>query len=60
MKILTESDCGIIGEKIICIFRKHQRPPALIHDTGGHRALQMWIKGLPAKAFIEKKFRFKK
>jgi len=57
MTILTNAGDGIKGERIVCIFRKMTKP-ILISKTHLHRAQEIKIFGLPAEAYISKRFRF--
>lgn len=59
MKILTEAGDKVIGERIICHFRK-ERQAVLIHLTSGHRGIRRIIEGLPAEAIIDKPWRIKR
>jgi hypothetical protein len=45
------------GEQIICFYRKHDRE-ILFPMTAGHRGLRMKIRGLPARAIIERQVEF--
>ena len=47
------------GEQIICFYRKSDRE-VLIPLTGGHRGLRMKVRGLAARAIIEKQVEFVK
>ncbi len=47
------------GEQIICFYRKRDRE-ILFPMTSGHRGLRVKIKGLPARAVIEKTVEFVK
>lgn len=45
------------GEQIVCFYRKRDRE-VLIPMTSGHRGMRVKIKGLPARAIIEKPVEF--
>ncbi|MBI4895533.1 MAG: hypothetical protein HY831_03495 [Candidatus Aenigmarchaeota archaeon] len=47
------------GEQILCFYRKRDRE-ILFPMTSGHRGLRLKIKGLPARAIIEKNVEFVK
>lgn len=53
MATLIQSGDRILGEKIVCQYRREGRA-ILIHATEGHRGLRRIIEGLPAVAVIEK------
>lgn len=55
--ILRNLGDEIQGEQIICFYRKRDRE-ILFPMTSGHRGLRMKIKGLPARAIIEKQAEF--
>ena len=57
--ILRNLGDEIQGEQIICLYRKRDRE-ILFPMTSGHRGLRMKIKGLPARAIIEKSVEFVK
>ncbi len=44
------------GEKIRCVGRRISKP-RLIHQTGKHRAIEIFIEGRPAKAEIVRAWR---
>lgn len=46
----------IRGERIACIFRK-EGSRSLVHQTRGHRATRLIVKGLPARAVVELPFK---
>jgi len=56
MTILYEEGDGIEGEKISCEFRRTSKP-TVIRKTSGHRAMRMFIEGLPCECYIEKRWR---
>ena len=45
------------GEQIVCFYRKRDRE-ILFPMTSGHRGLRVKIRGLPARAIIEKTVEF--
>ena len=49
----------IQGEQIVCFYRKRDRE-ILFPMTSGHRGLSVKIKGLPARAVIERVVEFVK
>ncbi|MBI5332914.1 MAG: hypothetical protein HZB65_05030 [Candidatus Aenigmarchaeota archaeon] len=55
--ILRNLGDEIQGEQIICFYRKKDRE-ILIPMTSGHRGLRIKLKGLPARAIIEKSVEF--
>ena len=57
--ILRNLGDEIQGEQIICFYRKRDRD-VLFPMTSGHRGLRMKIRGLPARAIIEKSVEFVK
>ena len=57
--ILRNLGDEIQGEQIICFYRKRDRE-VLFPMTSGHRGLMMKIRGLPARAIIEKSVEFVK
>ncbi|HLD38712.1 MAG TPA: hypothetical protein VJB05_00170 [archaeon] len=57
--ILRNLGDEIQGEQIICFYRKRDRE-VLFPMTSGHRGLRMKIRGLPARAIIEKSVEFVK
>ena len=57
--ILRNLGDEIQGEQIICFYRKRDRE-VLFPMTSGHRGLRMKIRGLPARAIIEKPLEFVK
>lgn len=59
MTVLNKSGDGIVGERIVCTFRKMTKP-ILVSETHLHRAQQIKIFGLPAEAYIERALRFLK
>jgi len=59
MGVLVEPGDEVRGERIICVYRT-RGPEALVHQTGGHRATRTVIKGLPARAIVDRLFRFVK
>ena len=50
------SNQRIEGEKIRCVGRRISKP-RLIHQTGKHRAIEIFVEGKPAKAEIVKAWR---
>lgn len=56
--ILRNLGDEIQGEQIICFYRKRDRDLLLM--TSGHRGLRVKIRGLPARAIIEKSVEFVK
>ena len=46
----------IRGERVVCIFRK-EGSRTVVAQTGGHRATRLIIKGLPARAIVELRWR---
>ena len=44
-------------EQIVCFYRKRDRE-ILIPMTSGHRGLRVKIRGLPARAIVEKSVEF--
>lgn len=44
------------GETLVCICRKVGRLE-IVHATGGHKGTRFWIKGMPARAIVERPFR---
>jgi hypothetical protein len=58
MTVLQSAGDEVQGEKVICVYRK-RGDEILIHQTEGHRALRMTIKGLPARAIVDKQWIFK-
>ena len=57
--ILRNRGDEVQGEQIVCFYRKRDRE-ILFPLTSGHRGLRMKIKGLPARAVIEKQVEFVK
>lgn len=57
--ILRNLGDEIQGEQIVCFYRKRDRE-ILFPMTSGHRGLRTKIKGLPARAIIEKMVEFVK
>ncbi|KHO48217.1 MAG: hypothetical protein QT00_C0001G0231 [archaeon GW2011_AR5] len=55
--ILRNLGDEVQGEQIICFFRKRDRE-ILFPMTSGHRGLRLRIRGLPARAIIEKTVEF--
>ena len=55
--ILRNLGDEVQGEQIICFFRKRDRE-ILFPMTSGHRGLRLKIRGLPARAIIEKTVEF--
>ncbi len=47
----------IQGEQILCFYRKRDRE-ILFPMTSGHRGLRLKIRGLPARAVVEKEVEF--
>ncbi len=56
--ILEEEGDEIRGEHILCIFRK-EGSRAIVPQTAGHRATRLIIKGLPARAIVERPWRMR-
>jgi len=56
MTILYEGGDGIQGEKISCEFRRATKP-TVIRKTAGHRAMRIFLEGLPCECYIEKRWR---
>lgn len=54
--ILEHEGDEVRGEKLILVFRKREGK-ALVSETSGHRATRAVIKGLPARAIIDKSWR---
>ena len=59
MVVLKNAGDEIRGERIICIYRKRSSE-VIIPLTSGHRAIKVIIKGLPARAIIDKIWRLKR
>ena len=57
--ILRNLGDEIQGEQIICFYSKRDRE-ILFPMTSGHRGLRMKLKGLPARAIVEKTVEFVK
>ena len=57
--ILRSLGDEIEGEQIVCFYRKRDRE-VLFPMTSGHRGLRIKIKGLPARAVIEKQMEWVK
>ena len=57
--ILRNLGDEIQGEQIVCFYRKRDRE-VLFPMTSGHRGLRVKIRGLPARAVIEKPVEFVK
>ena len=55
MTVLHEVGDEVQGDRIVCYYRKCGRQ-VLFHMTGGHRGIQMTIRGLPARAVVDKEF----
>ena len=55
--ILRNMGDEVQGEQIVCFYRKRDRE-VLIPLTSGHRGLRLKLKGLPARAIIEKTVEF--
>ena len=55
--ILRSLGDEIQAEQIVCFYRKRDRE-ILFPMTSGHRGLRVKIKGLPARAIIEKTVEF--
>lgn len=53
---IAERGDGIKGEKISCEFRKTSKP-TMIRKTSEHRAMRIFIEGLPCECYIEKRWR---
>ena len=58
MTVLTSAGDKVIGERIICHYRK-ERSAVLFHLTSGHRGMRRVIEGLPAEAVIDKSWRIR-
>lgn len=56
MAVLTNEGDEIRGERLICIYRKRSAE-FLVPQTSGHRAIRTVVKGLPARAIIDKLWR---
>lgn len=56
MTIVTEPGDKAVGERIICQYRREERA-VLVQLTGGHRGLRRVIRGLPAEAVVDKKWK---
>ena len=52
---MNEGD-EIRGERLACIFRK-EGSRTLVPQTAGHRATRLIVKGLPARAVVERPWR---
>ena len=59
MAVLENAGDEIRGERIICIYRKRSSE-VIIPLSSGHRAMKSIIKGLPARAIIDKIWRLKR
>lgn len=57
--ILRNLGDEIQGEQIVCFYRKKDRE-ILFPLTGGYRGWRVKIKGLPARAIVEKQLDFVK
>lgn len=55
--ILRNLGDEVQGEQIVCFYRKRDRE-VLFPMTSGHRELRVKIKGIPARAVIEKAVEF--
>lgn len=55
--ILRNLGDEVQGEQIVCFYRKRDRE-VLFPMTSGHRGLRVKIKGLPARAVVEKEVEF--
>ena len=55
--ILRNLGDEVQGEQLVCFYRKRDRE-ILFPMTGGHRGLRLKIKGLPARAVVEKQIAF--
>lgn len=55
--ILRDLGDEVQGEQIVCFYRKRDRE-ILFPMTSGHRGLRVKIKGLPARAVVEKQIEF--
>ena len=55
--ILRNLGDEVQGEQIICFYRKRDRE-ILFPMTSGHRGLRMKVRGLPARAVVEKQVEF--
>ena len=55
--ILRNMGDEVQGEQVICFYRKRDRE-ILFPMTSGHRGLRLKIRGLPARAIIEKQVEF--
>jgi hypothetical protein len=53
MTVLYDVGDGIMGEKISCEFRKASKS-TVIRKTAGHRAMRVFIAGLPCECYVEK------
>jgi hypothetical protein len=56
MTVLYDVGDGIWGEKISCEFRKASKS-TVIRKTAGHRAMRVFIAGLPCECYVEKRWR---
>ena len=56
MAVLYDVGDGIKGEKISCEFRKASKS-TVIRKTSGHRAIRVFIAGLPCECYVEKRWR---
>lgn len=59
MTVLRELGDEIQGERLICFYRKRDRE-VLIPLTKGHRGWRVKLRGLPARAIVEKVCEFVK
>ena len=57
--ILRNLGDEVQGEQIVCFYRKRDRE-ILFPMTSGHRGMRVKIKGLPARAVVEKQVEFVK
>ena len=55
MTVLRSAGDEVQGERIVCYYRKRDRE-VLFHMTGGHRGIRVNIRGLPAKAIVDREF----
>lgn len=56
MTTVTEPGDKAVGERIICQYRREDRA-VLVQLTGGHRGMRRVIRGLPAEAIVDKKWK---
>ena len=57
--ILRNIGDEVQGEQVVCFYRKRDRE-ILIPMTSGHRGMRVKLRGLPARAIIEKSVEFVK